>query len=62
MAGDEMVERCLFNWTNIDYGGLPINNGIEVAFLIFSVSAETPFPIADDTFSWTKKTLDILSI
>jgi hypothetical protein len=62
MARNEMVKRCFFNWTNIYYRGLTINNGIEFAFLVLSVSTKTPFPFVDETFPRTEKTLDILSI
>jgi hypothetical protein len=57
-----MIEGCLFNWTNIYDRRFPVDDGIEVPFLIFAVSAETPFPIADNTFSRTEKTLNSLSI
>jgi hypothetical protein len=62
MPGNEMVERCLFYGTNIYDRRFSINDGIEFPFLVFPVSAESSFPIADDTFPRTEKTLNVLAI
>jgi hypothetical protein len=55
---DKMIKGCLFNRPNIYDRGFPINNGIEFPFLVFSVSTESPFPIADNTLPRTKEALD----
>ena len=58
MAGDKMVERGFFYGTDIDNRRFSIDKSVQRSSLVFSVSAETPFPIADDTLPRTEKTLD----
>jgi len=62
MTWDEMVERCFFNWTNINDRRFPVDDGIEFSSLVFPVPTESSFPIMYDTFPRTEKTLDVLAI
>jgi hypothetical protein len=62
MAGNEMIKRGFFDGPDVNNRRLTINEGIELPFLVFSISAESSFPVADDTFPRTEKTLDVLSI
>ena len=57
-----MIKGCFFDGPDVNNRGLPINEGIELPFLVFSISAESSFPIADDTLPRTEEALDVLSI